>query len=74
MIAYTTPTCMVCHEASTVWLDLELVERWKGGEFVQNVWPWMRPDERELLISGTHPSCWEELFGPGQPPTLSSRS
>lgn len=52
----------MCGQTSILELDPVKVDRWQSGEFVQVVWPEMTPDERELLISGTHPACWEELF------------
>lgn len=56
--------CVVCgriHEP--VILDAEKYYRWKGGECIQDVFPEMTKDQREILISGTCPECWDELFG-----------
>jgi hypothetical protein len=36
---------------------------WQGGELIQNALPELTADERELLISGTCPSCWDRMFG-----------
>lgn len=38
--------------------------RWANGEHIQNVWPEKTPDERELLMSGIHPDCWDKMFKP----------
>jgi hypothetical protein len=43
-------------------LEDEKYRRWIAGELVQRVWPHMTPDDRELLITGTHPACWEKIF------------
>jgi hypothetical protein len=43
-------------------LDRELVNRWQGGENIQQVFPDMSAEDRELLISGIHPVCWDQLF------------
>lgn len=59
---YLTPPCPVCDKRSTVLLDNEAVKRWKGGAFIQQVFPTMTPGEREVLISGTHPECWNSMF------------
>lgn len=32
-------------------------------EFIQNIFPYLSPPIRELLISGTCPKCWKKLFG-----------
>lgn len=36
---------------------------WMGGAFVQTAFPNMSADNRELLISGTCGTCWDDLFG-----------
>lgn len=58
---YITKPCLNCGKSSKVKLDDAKVARWKRGERIQNVWPEMTPDERELLISGIHPECWKLL-------------
>lgn len=62
-IVVTTPQCMVCGKTSTRLLDLEKFHRYERGAKVQDVWPEMPADERELLMTGTHGECWEKLFG-----------
>lgn len=62
-ILYTTPACQVCEKRSEVPLDAERFEKWKAGELVQDVWPEMNADRREVLVTGTHPECWKKLFG-----------
>lgn len=32
------------------------------GEFIQDVFPELSVDEREIFISGTHPECWDRLY------------
>lgn len=32
-------------------------------EFIQNIFPYLSPPMRELLISGTCPKCWKKIFG-----------
>lgn len=60
---YQTPRCVVCHSYSEIKLDNEKFARWQGGELIQRVWPEKTPDERELIMTGTHPECWEQMFG-----------
>ena len=66
---YTTPTCPVCRKASRVLLDEAKVDRWIAGELVQDVWPEVSGDVRELMISGTHPACFAGLY-PEEEPAL----
>jgi hypothetical protein len=37
---------------------------WKGGtpRLIQSVFPYLNADQREILISGTCPTCWANLF------------
>lgn len=62
MITFTTPACQACTKTSEFTLDDEKVSRWQAGAYIQDVWPEMTMNDRELIISGTHPKCWEELF------------
>lgn len=64
MTAYKTKTCPVCHQQTELHLDPAKVQRWEQGEYLEDVWPDMLPEYRELLISGTHGLCWGELMGP----------
>jgi hypothetical protein len=65
LIAVKTKTCSVCGEYEVWSLDRELVDRWQGGENIQRVFPDMSAGEREILITGIHPDCWDKLF-PGE--------
>lgn len=51
--------CQFCGVAETVLVDREALELWQGGALAQVAFPWLSDDNRELLISGTHPDCWE---------------
>ena len=61
-IIVRTKSCTVCGEYEVWSLDRELVTRWQGGENIQDVFPDMTVGDRELLISGTHATCWDKLF------------
>jgi hypothetical protein len=57
--------CTVCGEYEVWSLDRQAVERWQEGENIQRAFPDMPAADREVLISGTHPACWDKLF-PGE--------
>jgi hypothetical protein len=61
-ITVKTKTCNVCDEYELWVLDRVAVERWQAGEYIQNAFPEMSMEDREMLISGTHPACWDKLF------------
>lgn len=46
-----TITCAYCQAEFTFRLEEDSYQRWMGGEHIQDVWPEMTRDERELLIS-----------------------
>jgi hypothetical protein len=62
-IVVKTKTCTVCGEYEVWSLDRQAVTKWQEGEYIQNAFPNMSAEDRELLISGTHPACWNKLFG-----------
>lgn len=69
-IAYTedgyvkvrTHTCHVCGTSSVLKIRRNELDRWKRGDYIQDAFPTMTPADREMLISGTHPACWNSLF------------
>lgn len=50
-------------------MDLPVTEdelaRHANGEHAQDVWPNMKPEDREFLISGSTPAEWDEWFPRG---------
>jgi hypothetical protein len=61
-VTYTTKACSHCGKTSKMKLDGEAYDNWRGGMYVQRAFPGMSSDDRELLVSGTHPKCWDEMF------------
>lgn len=57
-----TYPCQVCGDTTIIDIPEEGFNKWRNGAFIQDAFPTLSPDERELLISGTHPKCWDELF------------
>ena len=62
-VTVTTPACSVCQRTSQITAPSNAVEAWRAGAFIQDALPMLTEDEREMLQSGTHPDCWDELFG-----------
>jgi len=62
MITYTTPKCMICQTTTILRLPAEKLNRWASGELIQNVFPDLNPDVRELIKTGTHPECWDSMY------------
>lgn len=54
--------CNVCNESHIVRVKSEDYDRFTIGELIQNASPYLTPNERELLISGTCGKCFDEMF------------
>lgn len=61
LLTVATPACIVCGGASLVTVDRAAHAAWKAGQLVQLAFPDWTNDQRELLVSGTHPHCWDVL-------------
>lgn len=57
-----TKRCLFCRNQTLLDLPDEGYRKWDEGEFVQDAFPDMPAEQRELLISGTCPACWNEQF------------
>lgn len=44
-------------------LEVDAYNRWRSGELIQDAFPRLAKDQRELLISGVTPEAWEQTFG-----------
>lgn len=61
-ITVKTVPCMGCEKSSVLEVDANGYRAWKMGAFLQHVLPELSDDERELLMTGTCPECWHEMF------------
>jgi len=58
-----TKTCMVCRKPSEIVVSENRYNLWRhGGVRVQDAFPDLTQAQREILITGTHDSCWKALF------------
>jgi len=58
-----TLPCIYCGETSIIELDEEKYEKYMEGESkIEDIWPEKSPDEREMIMTGTHPKCWDKIF------------
>lgn len=61
---YISKACPMCGKRSRIQVSPIRLARWAEGDLVQEVWPTASNDIRELLMTGTHGSCWERMFPP----------
>lgn len=61
-------TCPFCGHANFVEVNEDDYFDWQDGELAQNAFPYLSADEREMLISGICPTCWDKTFGSDEEP------
>jgi hypothetical protein len=60
-----TKPCIHCKLPTVIMMTADQFARvQKGKELVQDIFPDWSPEDRELVISGTHNECWIKLFPP----------
>ena len=62
MTAVVAVPCRLCDTVHDLTVNVEGFVSWQAGEFIQDALPELSCDERELLISGTCSTCFDELF------------
>ena len=55
--------CPFCKSKSEVVIPIKGYNKWVGGVAVQNAFPELSADDRELLITGMCRDCNKKIFG-----------
>ena len=56
-------TCPMCGKITKLDLSLEKFNRYyNGNELISNIFTELDANQREALISGICPNCWDKLF------------
>lgn len=59
------PPCLHCGASSVITLDgSEYFAYFNRGMSINQAFPTLTAEQRELLISGIHPECWADFMGP----------
>ena len=62
---YVQVTCRDCGKIYEIPVSQSRIDEWYSkGTFAQDEFPELTADQRELLISGICPNCWNKLFPP----------
>lgn len=64
-VTVMTPNCPECRKPSRITLPREAFRLWMNGMLIQDAWPEGTADEREMLINGIHPDCFDEIMKGG---------
>lgn len=60
---YTIITlCPICGCVNEIPVNEDDYWDWQDGALVQDAFPYLTIEEREMLISGICPDCWKDLF------------
>lgn len=54
--------CPLCEKENIITVDKEKFEKYQNGELIQNCFPEMKPEIREMLITGICPECWDKFM------------
>lgn len=63
IVVIKCPKCPVCGLSGMVIAPLSAWNEYANGMHVQNAFPMLNADQREMIVSGTHSKCWDELWG-----------
>jgi len=61
-VEVTCPPCIQCGESAVLTLQSGEVRQWREGMYAQYAFPTLSAAQREMLISGTHPQCWDQMW------------
>ena len=54
--------CIHCGEDNQLILNAFDLALWRSGELIQYAFPKLDYKQRELIQTGIHPECWDEMF------------
>jgi hypothetical protein len=58
-----TQPCMGCNKREKLTIPKAGYDAWiVEGEYIQVALPDLTPEERELILTGIHPKCWDDMF------------
>lgn len=55
-------TCPNCGKLQVIEVEDSQYNDWMAGKNIQIAFPNLTPDQREILMSGICPECWEKIF------------
>lgn len=62
-VCIVTRPCPFCGRSYEVEVNYMDYLDWQDGELVQDAFPYLSANEREMLISDICPTCWDKMFG-----------
>ena len=65
---FIVTVCPFCGVKNIIKVNQKDYLDWQNGKMVQDAFPYLSADEREMLISGICPTCWDKYFGSDEEP------
>ena len=62
MLIQVETICPFCGHTNIIMVDENDYLDWKDGKLAQDAFWYLDPDEREMLISGVCPKCWDNMI------------
>ncbi len=56
--------CSECHEDYVLVVDADDFNGWQDRTHIQNAFPYLTANEREMIKTGMHGTCWDAVFAP----------
>jgi hypothetical protein len=54
--------CPFCGQGAVTVVPAQGLWDWEHGKFAQEAFPRLTPGEREQVMTGTHPECWDRYM------------
>jgi len=61
-VTVKTPPCPMCGKTALLEVDADGLRMWQAGAHIQRAFPQLEASQRELLMTGTHPACWDRMW------------
>ena len=62
LLTIQTPPCPMCDKSSLIEVDAISFRTWQAGAHIQNAFPQLLAGQRELLMTGFHEACWDQMY------------
>lgn len=64
LVRVSTPRCFHCGQKGSLTVQKSQLDAYLAGAYVQDAFVGMNADDREQIMTGMHPACWDEMMGP----------
>ncbi len=62
-----TTICIECKKPVNVNVMIKDYDKWRAGTMIQDAFPYLTDTQRETIITGICPTCYDRIFEEGKP-------